>query len=79
MYDVDNANPSGNHPQITQRGRAATKAKDSRTHTKQHQIKFWGFGFRDNSCELVDRYVPSKLCSNNKKFSPLLRRHNLTI
>ena len=52
------------HPQIsqiTQRSRAATKAKDPRIHTK-------AFVFRDNSCDLVDRCVPSTLCSNNKKF-----------
>ena len=54
--------------EIAQRSRAAIKS-DPRTHTMQHQIKiFWGFGFRDNSCDFVDRYVPSKLCSNNKKF-----------
>jgi len=55
------------HPQISRCCRYQTKNKDPRTHTKQHQINFWGFGFRDNSCDFVDRYVPSKLCSNIDK------------
>jgi len=43
MYDVDNANPSGKHPQITQRSRAAIKIHEpTRNNTKS---SFGDFGF----------------------------------
>ncbi len=43
--------------------RPKPKRYDPRTHTKQHEIKFRGIWVRDDSCDFVDRFIPSKLYS----------------
>jgi len=58
------------HPQIFADSAEQQSRKQSERSTNPHETtpnQVWCIWFRENSCDFVDRYVPSKLFSNNKK------------